>query len=281
MRTIRRIHTARYHTIEDLISFSPLPSPSLPHLNPFLTFRHYGPQRYIPDNNGLPFVPSAYHSSEVITYILAGDVIHSDSIGNNNLISAGGVHWTTAGRGIIHSEVSSEEFKEKGGYLEILQLFINLPLKYRMLEPEYKGIEKHQIPVIRLNEKVNLDLIAGRWNDLSGPIESCTGIFTAKITMAPQSKFDLYIPTEHAIFFYVIKGSLVVNKEKVNKKNMVEFAFDDDQLQIASDQGSMFLLAHAVPHEDPLYSEESSVIETEKILKQAYLGYFSVRMRPI
>ena len=124
MRTIKQIHPAKYSPIEDLITYSPLPSHSVDYIDPFIALNHHGPQRFIPENNGLPFGPHPHRGIETVTFILSGEISHADSRGNNNLIRAGGIQWITAGSGLIHSETSSEEFKEKGGDLEIIHLSI-------------------------------------------------------------------------------------------------------------------------------------------------------------
>jgi quercetin 2,3-dioxygenase len=46
MRTIKKIHTARYSPIADLVTYSPLPSTDLQQIDPFLFLNHHGPQTY-------------------------------------------------------------------------------------------------------------------------------------------------------------------------------------------------------------------------------------------
>ena len=109
-------------------------------VDPFIFLNHHGPQNYGPDNSGLPFGPHPHRGMETVTIIIEGDIAHKDSAGNNSVIESGGVQWMTAGKGLIHEEVSSDEFKEKGGPLEILQLWVNLPARLKMTEPKYKGL---------------------------------------------------------------------------------------------------------------------------------------------
>lgn len=72
-------------------------------LDPFLLlddFRSNQPAEY---QRGFPWHPHC--GMETITYVLAGDVEHGDSLGNRSMIGAGDVQWMTAGRGIIHQEM--------------------------------------------------------------------------------------------------------------------------------------------------------------------------------
>jgi redox-sensitive bicupin YhaK (pirin superfamily) len=104
-------------------------------LDPFIFLNHHGPQTYRPQNQGLPFGPHPHRGFETVTFILEGDIMHQDTGGYKSTIAAGGIQWMTAGSGLIHSEVSSGEFKSQGGPLEILQLWLNLPARYKMTPP--------------------------------------------------------------------------------------------------------------------------------------------------
>ncbi|HVG40743.1 MAG TPA: pirin family protein, partial [Chitinophagaceae bacterium] len=148
MKKIKAIHKAVYEPIGDLVTYRALPANgvAMNQLDPFIFLNHHGFQQYPPHNNGLPFGPHPHRGFETVTFILQGDLMHKDSSGGGSIISAGGVQWMTAGKGLIHAEISSEEFKQKGGQLEILQLWINLPAKYKMVAPKYIGLQQKDIP---------------------------------------------------------------------------------------------------------------------------------------
>ena len=112
MRTIKKIHKAEYRPIADLKTWSPMPTRSLEMIDPFLFLNHHGPQTYTPNNRGLPFGPHPHRGMQTVTFILEGDIMHKDSGGHESVITAGGVQWMVAGRGLIHAEVSSDDFKK-------------------------------------------------------------------------------------------------------------------------------------------------------------------------
>ncbi len=122
MRTIKGIHKAEYQPIGDLITYRALPTLSIEMIDPFLFLNHHGPQVYKPYNNGLPFGPHPHRGMETVTFIIDGDIVHKDSGGNESVIKAGGIQWMTAGSGLIHEEISSDDFLRNGGSMEILQL---------------------------------------------------------------------------------------------------------------------------------------------------------------
>jgi redox-sensitive bicupin YhaK (pirin superfamily) len=126
-RQLAATYPACRDDIGDLVTRRPLPGPGLPDLDPFLFLNHHGPQLYPPHNRGLPFGPHPHRGFETVTFIIEGELAHRDSGGHENVIHAGGVQWMTAGRGLVHAELSPDSFKRSGGPLEILQLWVNLP----------------------------------------------------------------------------------------------------------------------------------------------------------
>jgi len=86
------------------------PAPASSQVDPFLFLNHHGPQVYPPATPACPSAASAPRL-ETVTFILAGELAHRDTAGHESVIAAGGVQWMTAGRGLIHSELSPEQFK--------------------------------------------------------------------------------------------------------------------------------------------------------------------------
>ncbi|UOQ71951.1 pirin family protein [Hymenobacter cellulosilyticus] len=275
MRTIKKIHRAAYSPIADLKTYSPLPSRTLDQVDPFLFLNHHGPQTYKPRNNGLPFGPHPHRGMETVTFILEGDIMHKDSGGHESVITAGGVQWMTAGRGLIHAEVSSQEFKQTGGPLEILQLWLNLPARLKMTEPRYIGLQKEDIPSLSLDEgKVTVNLIAGEWEGHKPAFETLSEVQLNTIFFQPGGEITVNVPAAHNIFFYIIRGQLTVNGQTVDALNLVEFNNDGDALRIqAGPAESVLLFGHAQPFDEPVVAQGPFVMNTEEEIHQAYDDY--------
>jgi redox-sensitive bicupin YhaK (pirin superfamily) len=274
MRTIKKIHKAAYAPIADLITYSPLPSRTLQQIDPFLFLNHHGPQQYKPRNNGLPFGPHPHRGMETVTFILEGDIMHKDSAGHESIITAGGVQYMTAGRGLIHAEVSSPGFKEKGGGMEILQLWLNLPSRLKMTEPRYIGLQKEDIPSLSAdNGKVQINLISGSRNGNKGAFESQTGVQLNTMYFKAGGKLAFTVPVTHNIFFYIIRGKLVVNGQTVEALHLVEFNNNDENLTIEAQTDSILLLGHAKPLNEPVVAQGPFVMNTEQEIQEAYEDY--------
>lgn len=274
MRKIKKIHNSRYSPIRDLITYSPLPSPSLPQIDPFIFLNHHGHQTYQPNNNGLPFGPHPHRGMETVTFIIEGDVSHKDSGGHESVIKAGGVQWMTAGRGLIHAEVSSENFKKLGGDLEILQLWINLPAKFKMIDPFYNGLQKNDIPVFIMDEgKVKLQLVSGNWWANDGAFQSISDVHLTTIYFDEGGKMDIDIPIDENIFFYVVRGNVSVNGTKTEARQLVEFENNAEGLVIEALQKSIILLGYAKPFNEPVVTEGPFVMNTREEIQQAFEDY--------
>ncbi|MDV7390309.1 pirin family protein, partial [Arthrospira platensis SPKY1] len=98
------------------------------------------------------FGPHPHRGFETLTYILQGDIAHLDSASGESVIEAGGIQWMTAGSGLVHAEVSSEEFKRKGGMEEVIQIWLNLPSYLKLVEPNYTGLQKEDVPALSLDD---------------------------------------------------------------------------------------------------------------------------------
>ncbi|MGZ3299281.1 MAG: pirin family protein, partial [Asticcacaulis sp.] len=209
-KPVLRLHEAYRDDIADLVTRRPLPGTRIDRLGAFLFLNHHGPQVYPPNNRGLPFGPHPHRGFETVTFMLEGPLAHRDSAGHESIITEGGVQWMTAGRGLVHAEVSPEDFKRRGGPLEILQLWVNLPARLKMTQPRYTGVQKAQIPAIR-HEGVAVNLISGEWGGMTGPIASLTGVFMTTVEMARGGRVSFDNLQGRDVFCYIARGAAVIN----------------------------------------------------------------------
>ncbi len=274
MRIVKTIHKAEYAPIADLLTYRALPTQSVEQIDPFLFLNHHGFQIYPENNTGLPFGPHPHRGFETVTFILKGDLSHKDSSGAESVINEGGVQWMTAGRGLIHAEISSDEFLKKGGELEILQLWVNLPAKFKMVEPSYTGLQKENIPVAEVdNGRVRIQAVSGNWEETEGAFQPMADIRLATIYFASGGKYQVSISADRNIFFYVVKGTVNVNGQTAKIHELVEFTNTGDDLIIEAIEESIILLGHALPFNEPVVAQGPFVMNTELEIRQAYQDY--------
>ncbi|MBD2723847.1 pirin family protein [Hymenobacter armeniacus] len=275
MRTIKQQHRAINAPIADLVTYRALPTASVEYIDPFLFLNHHGPQVYRPNNNGLPFGPHPHRGFETVTFILEGDILHKDTGGHESVINAGGIQWMTAGSGLVHAEVSSEQFKQAGGPLEILQLWVNLPAKDKMVAPRYIGLQQEEIPTVTLEGGVVVHAVSGEWAGTAGAVQPLADVALAWLELPAGSRVALPVAAERNIFFYVVRGTVQVNGAEAKARQLVEFNHDGDELALAADEEALLLLGHALPFGEPVVSYGPFVMNTEAEIQQAYRDYQS------
>jgi hypothetical protein len=275
-KTFLRAHAALRDDIGDLLTQRPVPSPQLDQIDPFLFLNHHGPQTYGPHNRGLPFGPHPHRGFETVTFIVEGMLAHRDSAGHESVIHAGGIQWMTAGSGIVHAEVSPRAFLDTGGPLEILQLWVNLPSRLKMTAPAYTGLQQDRIPALSLDDgKVTLNLIAGKWDGSTGPVQSLTGVFMSTVAMQAGGRLRITGLQGRNVLLYVVRGRIGVGHhgDLANAYQLVELSTEGDTLEIVAESGSLLLFGHADPIGEPVVSHGPFVMNTRDEIAQAITDY--------
>jgi redox-sensitive bicupin YhaK (pirin superfamily) len=183
----------------------------LPLLDPFLLlddFRSENPADY---QNGFPWHP--HRGMETITYVLDGDVEHSDSMGNKGSISAGDIQWMTAGSGIIHQEMPMGNRK---GQMLGFQLWANLPANSKMMDPRYREVKHKDIPIVTTPEGAKVRIICGEINGIKGPVQDIvTDPEYLDVEIPAGKSFAHTINADHTVFAYVIDGEAFFDQARI------------------------------------------------------------------
>jgi redox-sensitive bicupin YhaK (pirin superfamily) len=275
VRTLAAIHPAYRDDIGDLVTRRPLPGPGVQQVDPFLFLNHHGPQVYPPGNHGLPFGPHPHRGFETVTFILSGTLAHHDTGGHESVIEAGGVQWMTAGSGLIHAEVSPPAFKQSGGPLEILQLWVNLPASLKMTAPRYSGVQQETIPSVPLPGGAGtLELVSGSFADAEGPIHSLTGVFMSVVRLDPSTRVDLPAPRGRSVCLYSARGSVSIGGRALATWHLAELNEDGDCVAVeAGAEGAVLLFGHADPIGEPVVAHGPFVMNSQAEILQAIADY--------
>jgi len=271
-RTVRTQHAPRREDIGALVTRRP--EHPMEQVEPFLFINHHGPQVYPPRNSGLPFGPHPHRGFETVTFIVDGALVHRDTGGHESAISAGGIQWMTAGRGVEHSETSPRWFLEQGGPLEILQLWMNLPSSLKMTEPRYTGLQREEIPSFpAAGGQSTIHLIAGSWDGQEGPVSSLTGTQLMTIDLTAGARLPLPAPHGRTVFLYVVRGEIAVGGEAASAYHLVELNDDGDEIEIEALSDALVIFGHAVPQREPIAAYGPFVMNTREELVEAVRDY--------
>ena len=182
----------------------------VPQLDPFLLlddFRSNDPAEYV---RGFPWHP--HRGIETITYVLAGDVEHGDSLGNRGVISSGDVQWMTAGSGIIHQEMPKGD---REGRMWGFQLWANLPARHKMMDPRYREVKRDDIPEAKTSEGATVRVVCGEVAGVRGPVrEIVTEPEYLDVSIPARSSFRHPVKAGHTVFAYVFEGEGYFDPER-------------------------------------------------------------------
>jgi redox-sensitive bicupin YhaK (pirin superfamily) len=275
-RTIKRQHPAYRDDIADLSTIRPLPGPELDQIDPFIFLNHHGPQVYPPRNRGLPFGPHPHRGFETVTFILEGELAHLDSGGGESIIREGGIQWMTAGRGLVHAEISPDSFKQAGGPLEILQLWVNLPSRFKMVDPNYIGLQKRDIPELTEDDgNVKVNLVSGSWKGRQAPIQSLVDIHMTTLFFTAGGRVTAPVAPGRNVFLYIVRGDLKVGGEPALAHHLIDLNPDGDSVEMEAAADAVVLFGHAAPLGEPVVAHGPFVMNTREEIREAMADYQS------
>lgn len=260
----------------------PIPTEGIEQVDPFLLLHHYGPYAISEFNNPFDLGPHPHRGFEPITLLFKGEQLHRDSLGNEMVVKAGDVQWTTAGRGVIHAEGPTKEFVKRGGELEGIQLWLNLAAKDKMIPPAYQHVKSEDMPVLKNeDETVVLKVVAGEQKGLKGLIktQSPVNVFTANAIS--KGRMEIKIPNTHESLIYLLDGEVIVNGEHNLKKGsaqMVSFEQDGEYITFEAVEDSNVLILSGEPINEKVTSWGPYVMNTQTEIMEALRDYQQGKM---
>jgi hypothetical protein len=260
----------------------PIPTDGIEQVDPFILLHHYGPYAISEFSNPFDLGPHPHRGFEPITLLFQGEQLHRDSLGNEMLVKAGDVQWTTAGRGVVHAEGPTKEFVKKGGTLEGIQLWLNLPAKFKMIPAAYQHIKSEDIPVVENEDKsIALKIVTGEQAEKKGLIKTQTpvNVFTAKAMVGGKMRVDL--PKTHQSLLYILDGEILVNNEVVLKKGalqMVTFNQDGNTIEFEAKAESNVLILSGEPINEKIAQYGPYVMNTQTEIMEAMRDYQQGKM---
>jgi quercetin 2,3-dioxygenase len=266
---------------EGMLVTRPFPTAQLDHLDPFLLLDRLGPVAHAPgEAKGAPDHP--HRGFETVTYVLEGAIEHEDSQGNRGRIGAGDVQWMTAGSGVIHSEMPSEDIRRNGGHVHGFQLWVNLPRRDKMMNPRYQELRAAELPsATSADGKVRVTVLAGESLGTKASIDTRTPILYLHVRLAPGARFTQAVPESYNAFAFVFAGQAAFGDREARENDTVLFERDGDEVTIATETGAELLLIGGEPLGEPVARYGPFVMNTIGEIRQAMLDYESGRFGEI
>ena len=254
----------------------PFPGPQLDYASPFLMLDHFGPDRIRPGEAG-GLNPHPHRGFETVTFLFQGAMEHHDSSGGHGLLRAGGVQWMTAGSGIVHAEYREKEFARTGGVLEGVQLWVNLPRKYKMEAPHYQDLPAEKFAVAKFTGG-EARVVAGDLLGVRGPAATYTPIVAAHVTLEARASVELPVPGNFNVYVYAVRGGGSSGGMDFATNQLVQYRADGGSVQVTAAEALDFLFLAGVPIDEPVVSWGPFVMNTREEIIQARDDYLAGRM---
>jgi len=260
----------------------PIPTQQIENIDPFILLHHYGPYTIDESNNPFDLGPHPHRGFEPITFLIQGEQLHRDSLGHESVVKAGDVQWTTAGRGIIHAEGPTKDFVSKGGTLEGIQLWLNLPSEKKMISANYQHVKHEDFKIVSSDDqKVNIQIIAGNLDGTSGRISTQTEVNVYMIDIEEGGEKTIKISNAHQSLIYLLNGNVSINNdvELVQDENqLIEFEQEGDGFSIKANQKSKLLFLSGKPFKEEIASWGPYVMNTQTEIMEALRDYQQGKM---
>ncbi len=239
-------------------------------MSPFLLLDEMGPADYAPGEAvGAPWHP--HRGFETVTYMLAGEMEHEDSVGSKGVITPGDVQWMTAGKGIIHSELPTKKMMEEGGLMHGFQIWVNLPAKDKMMNPRYQDITADQSPTIE-KDGVWARVIAGECLGIESSIDTVIPITYVHVKMEEGTSLDKTLDTELNGMIYAFKGEVTIEGKSV-KDGSLALLSAGSEVTIEAKESSEFLILAGPELNEPIARYGPFVMNTREEIMQAIDDY--------
>ena len=253
------------------------------HVSPFLLLDYAGPHNFEPTDKRRGVGQHPHRGFETVTIVYDGEVAHRDSTGAGGEIGPGDVQWMTAASGILHEEFHSEAFTQRGGKLEMVQLWVNLPAKDKMSAPGYQNISNADIPVVPLADDAGtVRVIAGEFGGQRGPARTHTPMDVWDLRLTRDKHATLDFAEGHTVAMVVLHGTVLFNGSQLAREGqMLRFDRSAGLVELEANSDATVLVLAGEPIDEPIAGYGPFVMNTQEEIRQAMDDFNSGRFGQI
>ncbi len=216
-----------------------LPAPERRMVGPFVFFDHIGPAEFL-TGTGLDVRAHPHIGLATITYLLKGEFQHADSLGNDQMIYPGDVNWMIAGKGITHSERTSQATRRAPHDLYGIQTWVALPEDHEDTAPAFEHHGAGSLPVLDA-EGITARLIIGSAYGERAPVRTFSDMFYLDVVLEPGKIVPL--PDDHEDRgAYILEGTVGIAGDVYEAGKMMVFRTGDRITLKAGERGARVIL---------------------------------------
>lgn len=248
-------------------------------MSPFLLLDYAGPRDFRATDRPRGVGQHPHRGFETVTIVYQGEVEHRDSTGGGGKIGPGEVQWMTAGGGLLHEEFHSAEFTQSGGTFEVVQLWVNLPARDKMIRPGYQAIGRERIPAVQLaGGSGTLRIIAGEYDGHKGPARTFSPMNVWDMRLGRDTRAGFDLPEGWTSALVVLRGTVLVNRtEVVRDAQLATLDAIGTGVSLEANNDATLLVLSGEPIDEPIVGYGPFVMNTSEQITQAIEDFNSGR----
>ncbi len=222
------------------------------------------------------FQPHPHAGFSAVSYLFLDSeagINNRDSLGNQNRIQPGGLHWTAAGRGVVHDEVPAIS----GQTVHMLQIFVNLAEDKQSTEPFALSLEPQDVPVVHLpGAKIRVPL--GGFGDTYSPLSPPTEVTLLDISLDEGAELVMPISSDYASFVMPIFGTLEIDGQSFDANELKVPVFPGQppsrELRLRATQGNAKVVVFSGrPLRQPVFWKGPMALASSEALAERIAAY--------
>lgn len=239
-------------------------------LSPLVLMDYAGPAPFEPSDRPRGVDSHPHRGFETVTVVYQGELEHRDSVGNSGKVGPGDVQWMTAASGVLHEEKHSDEFTEKGGVLEMAQLWINLPARRKMDPPRYQELRAADIPVVTLPDGAgSARVIAGAFEAEPGAASTHTPLVLWDIAICAGSVAELPLEEGYSAAIFIRSGAVEIGANQVGGRELAVLTQTGRGVAVRAEIDSKLLVVGGEPIDEPIVAHGPFVMNTTEEIRIA------------
>lgn len=253
------------------------PGMDMRRMDPFIML-DYGSKHYFPPSEKQRGVGVHPHRGfETVTIAYKGRVAHHDSSGGGGIIGEGDVQWMTAASGVLHKEYHEETFSREGGEFQMVQLWVNLPARYKMTAPKYQALAGDEMARVVLPDgEGTIEVIAGEYDGTKGSASTFSPVHLMNLKATAGANVPFSFPPHFNTALLVVEGAVEINgSDTVPTDHMALFDTQGDSFWVRASEDSVVLVLSGEPINEPIAAQGPFVMNTREELIQAVQDFYA------
>ncbi|HET6977946.1 MAG TPA: pirin family protein [Pyrinomonadaceae bacterium] len=200
----------------------------------------FGPLSFT-DAKPLDVAPHPHIGLQTVSWLVQGEIIHKDSLGNEALLGPGGVNVMTSGDGIAHSE---ETPAQNTGLLNGVQLWVALPEAVRHGTASFQHVDA--VPIVEQPGGL-VRVFAGSLLSSETSTKHFSSILGVDIEMRANTSLELPLDQtfEHAAL--LLTGDAEIEGHAIDATSLWYLGTNRSSLELKSRNGARVLLIGGPP----------------------------------